>query len=103
MSDVTVRTTDGEDISVDDTVYAEHLYGEPVEGKVISISDPDGDYDDETLRPVAINPKVEVEFVNGDKEIFNTVAINVHWEDLDYEAEELYADKTLISSGESDS
>jgi hypothetical protein len=95
MSDVDVRTTDGEEIEVGSDVFAEDADDKVLVGKVILITDPDGDADEEG-RMHAINPKVEVEWTNGDKEMLDTTSTHLGWEDPTYEADELYADRTLI-------
>jgi hypothetical protein len=92
-----VQTADGEDIEVGSTVYAEDPNNEPLTGKVLLITDLDGDADEEG-RMYGIDPKVEVEWTNGDKEMLDTTITSQHWEESTYEAEELYSDKSLLEA-----
>src|SRR5262245_30812948 len=70
-----VQDCNGSKLKVGDKV----LYGDPYPedrdnqtGKIIEITDPDGDYDDELERAVEIRPYVIVEFGNLDREKCHT-------------------------------
>lgn len=97
--DVDVRTTDGEEIEIGGTVFAEESGSRVLEGKVILITDPEGDADEEG-NAIAINPMVEVEWKDGVKEQFKSTSIHLGWEDPSYEVDELYNDKTLLEGAE---
>ncbi len=97
MSDVDVRTADGEEIEVAGDIFAEDPNNEPLRGKVLSISEPEGELGEEnTMKPIL--PRVEVEWSNGDKETFEARALHIDpdWEAERYECDELYSDVTLL-------
>jgi len=81
------------------------LYGAPGDGDdprdyvviVTSISDPDGDYDDELGRGVEITPRVSVRFASGDEDrVVSRNVTPITWacypdgpEDVTYEVDDL--------------
>jgi len=49
-------------------------------GTVMEITDPDGDYDDDTMRPVMIPPKIFVKWDDDDRD-WSTLTHNEKWQE----------------------
>jgi hypothetical protein len=99
IEDLDIRTADGEEIIVGESIYAEDPGRPPLEGKVTNITEPEGELN-ESGQMIAIHPKVSVEWSNGDKEVFDATPlfIDPNWEAEKYECDELYDDRGLVEN-----